>query len=87
VRELRHTIEKAVIMSSSGTLSAEDFIFRPTPKLLKEGTMTLDEMERQMIEAALDKHDGNLTAAAEQLGVTRQTLYNKMKRYEGKGED
>ncbi len=81
IRELKHTIEKAVILSSSGTLNADDFLFRPSAKIIKDGSLTIDEMERQMIEAALDKHDGNLTAAAEQLGVTRQTLYNKMKRY------
>jgi transcriptional regulator of acetoin/glycerol metabolism len=37
-------------------------------------------MEEKMIRLALDKNNGNLTAAAEQLGVTRQTLYNKLKR-------
>lgn len=42
---------------------------------------TLDEMERTMIQQAIGQCDGNLSQAAAKLGVTRQTLYNKMKRY------
>ena len=42
---------------------------------------TLGEVERKTIEAAITQNDGNLTAAAEQLGVSRQTLYNKLKRF------
>ena len=41
----------------------------------------LEEVERQAILAAITQNEGNLTAAAEQLGVSRQTLYNKMKRF------
>ena len=41
---------------------------------------TLEEMEKQMIRQALDKNNGNFTAAAEQLGITRQTLYNRFKK-------
>jgi transcriptional regulator with PAS, ATPase and Fis domain len=43
--------------------------------------MTIEEMEKQMIEAALDKFNGNHSAVSIQLGITRQTLYNKIKRY------
>ena len=42
---------------------------------------TLEEMEYQMIKAAIDKFSGNLSLAANQLGISRQTLYNKMKRF------
>jgi transcriptional regulator with PAS, ATPase and Fis domain len=40
---------------------------------------TLEEMEKMMIQQAIERHNGNVTAAAEQLGVTRQTLYNRLK--------
>ena len=49
------------------------------------GPKTLDEMEFQMITKALEDFDGNYSAAAEQLGVSRQTLYNKMKRLKADG--
>ena len=42
--------------------------------------MTLEEMERRMINQTIEKNNGNLTAAAEQLGISRQTLYNKTKK-------
>ena len=42
---------------------------------------TLEDMELVMIRKAIDKHEGNLSAVAAQLGITRQTLYNKMKKY------
>ena len=42
---------------------------------------TLEDMELVMIRKAIDKHEGNLSAVASQLGITRQTLYNKMKKY------
>jgi DNA-binding NtrC family response regulator len=82
VRELQHTIEKAVILTDSGTLKPEDFVFRSMAKPAETATLTIEEMEKQMIEAALDKYNGNHTAVANQLGVTRQTLYNKLKRYD-----
>lgn len=82
IRELQHTIEKAVIMADSSILSPEDFVFRNTSNNSSSDAETLEEMERLMIERAIEKHKGNLSAVATQLGITRQTLYNKMKRYE-----
>lgn len=82
IRELQHTIEKAVIMADSSILSPEDFVFRNTSNNNSSDAETLEEMERLMIERAIEKHKGNLSAVATQLGITRQTLYNKMKRYE-----
>ena len=43
--------------------------------------MTLDEMESEMIREALRRNDGNMSAVAQQLGITRQTLYNKLRKY------
>ncbi|MTI33116.1 sigma-54-dependent transcriptional regulator [Xanthovirga aplysinae] len=82
VRELKHTIEKAVILSDQEVLKAEDFIFKPIGgKKAHQRQATLADMERQMIEEAMDKYNGNLSLVAEKLGISRQTLYNKMKRY------
>jgi len=82
VRELQHTIEKAVILCESDVLSPDDFIFSLHAKIIHDEPESLEEMERRMIESALDKCSGNLSAAAQQLGVTRQTLYNKIKKYD-----
>ncbi len=82
VRELQHIIEKAVILSDAGTLKPEDFVLKASAKALDTSILTIEDMEKQMIGAALDTHNGNLTAVANQLGVTRQTLYNKIKRYD-----
>lgn len=81
VRELQHTIEKAVILSDSDTLKPDDFIFKSVSKP-REKAVSIEEMEKQMIEAALEKHRGKHSAVAEELKISRQTLYNKIKRYD-----
>lgn len=82
IRELEHTIEKAVIIGDGNTLEENDFDFpRKNDAPLKEVT-TLEEMEYNMIKHAMDKFNGNLSVVANQLGISRQTLYNKIKRYE-----
>jgi len=81
IRELQHTIEKAVILSESSVLKPDDLYLKsPSSGLSGNSFSTLDEMERQMIRQAIEKNNGNFTAAAEQLGITRQTLYNRLKR-------
>ena len=80
VRELQHAVEKAVILSEGTTLTRHNFLF-PENKLPGTGAQTLEEMERQMIAASIRQHEGNLTAVAAQLGISRQTLYNKLKKY------
>lgn len=81
IRELQHTVEKAVILSENNVLKPDDFFMRPnlTGKNVWSET-TLEEMEKRMISLAIERNGGNLSAAADQLGVTRQTLYNKIKR-------
>lgn len=83
IRELQHTIEKAVILSEATTLRSEDFLTRPVSSWKKCYTvLNLEEMERRLINMAIEKNNGNLKAAAIQLGISRQTLYNKMKKRE-----
>ena len=83
IRELEHTIEKAVIIAERSVLDGNDFDFprRKKKPVTKEAT-TLEEMEYNMIKNAMDKYSGNLSLVASQLGISRQTLYNKIKRYE-----
>jgi len=82
VRELQHTIEKAVILADSDLLRPEDFMFRNGVVDSKDKAETLEQAEKRMIQAALNKYGNNLTFVAKHLGITRQTLYNKLKRYD-----
>jgi DNA-binding NtrC family response regulator len=81
IRELQHTIEKAVILSESSVIKPEDLFFRQHGSISGNRPFnTLDEMEKLMMQEALEKNNGNFTATAEQLGITRQTLYNRLKK-------
>ena len=83
IRELEHTIEKAVIIAERSVLDGNDFDFpRAKQKPVTKEATTLEEMEYNMIKNAMDKYSGNLSLVASQLGISRQTLYNKIKRYE-----
>lgn len=82
VRELQHAIEKAVILSDGAQLQASDFFLRTTDdNSLSTEPMTIEEMEKVLIEKALEKYDKNISAIATELGITRPTLYSKMKKY------
>ena len=83
IRELQHTVEKAVILCDGRTIAPATLLLRPAPAETspKTGFSTLEEMERAMIAEAVTRCGGNLTEVARQLGITRQTLYNKNKRY------
>ncbi len=81
VRELQHTIERAIILCEGNVLKPSDFVLNTnTVDSTFSEPDTLDEMERRMIQSALNANDGNYSAAANQLGITRQTLYNKLKK-------
>jgi len=81
VRELQHAIEKAVIMCEGKQLQVHDFLFYTVDHEPETDDLSLYEMEYRLIQNALAKQNGNLTAVASQLKITRQTLYNKMKKY------
>jgi len=83
IREVKHTIEKAVILSDSNVLKPED-IMSPQfngSSLLSPEPLELKEIEKQAINDALEKNLGNVSEAAKQLGLSRQTIYNKMLKY------
>ena len=86
IRELQHTLEKAVIMSDGGALTAAGLFLPSRVEAVASvpsstSAKTLEEMECDMIRAALQRHGGNMSAVAEQLGITRQTLYNRLKKF------
>ncbi|MBO5044014.1 MAG: sigma-54-dependent Fis family transcriptional regulator [Alistipes sp.] len=80
IRELQNTMEKAVIMCDGDTINADHLELHTAQRPATEA-QTLEEIERQTIAAAITQCGGNLSQAATQLGITRQTLYNKIKRY------
>lgn len=81
IRELDHAIEKAVILSDSEILSDIDFSFRESPSTKQFDTLDLENNEKILIKMALEKHKNNYTETANELGITRRTLYNKIKKY------
>lgn len=82
IRELEHAVEKAVILSDGPQIHGEDIegsdIHSDEPL---ETAQTLDQMEQQLIEKTIQECEGNLSVVASRLGISRQTLYNKIKRY------
>ena len=82
IRELQHAIEKAVILCEGNVIRPKDILVKQSWKPQTASVVpNLEEVERQAIETAILQNNGNLTAAAEQLGISRQTLYNKLKRF------
>lgn len=94
IRELQHTIERAVILSQTGlspTGVAQGGLLEPgggqpgskTPSSLTpvQETLQLEDMERQLIQKALQQHNGNITDVARTLGLSRQALYRRMEKY------
>ena len=82
IRELQHSIEKAVILSDSPVLKPSDFSFSSIQRSNINTELTIEEMEKKMIIESLRKYNNNMSEVASRLGITRQTLYNKMKKYE-----
>lgn len=81
VRELQHAIEKAVILSEGNIIKPDDFYFNQNMGNNSIEATTIEEMEKKMILNAMKKNDQNISLAANHLGITRQTLYNKLKKY------
>lgn len=83
VRELQHYIEKAVILSDSGKLLLEDpqLEHNGQPEGKPYASLNLEENESNIIRQAIREHNGNLSAAALELGISRKTLYNKIEKY------
>lgn len=82
IRELQHSIERAVIMTDSETLQESDFLLsRTLAASTSNHTLNLDEVEKSAIVKALQMHNGNISKAADELGLTRASLYRRMEKY------
>lgn len=82
IRELQHSIERAVIMTDSNSLQESDFLFsRPVSSSVSPETLNLDEVEKAAIVKALSLYSGNISKAADELGLTRASLYRRMEKY------
>jgi DNA-binding NtrC family response regulator len=82
VRELQHAIEKAVIMSDSSVLKPSDFVFHTSAGRTAYTEVTLEEIEKRAIFETMQRYGSNLSLVADKLGITRQTLYNKIRKYD-----
>ncbi|MBN1416693.1 MAG: sigma-54-dependent Fis family transcriptional regulator [Bacteroidales bacterium] len=81
VRELRHAVEKAVILAESDELMPEDFHFTLSSDSIPLKNLSLKEAEKTLIINAMKNHRGNISEAARELGIGRQTLYRKIGKY------
>jgi DNA-binding NtrC family response regulator len=86
VRELQYSIERAVIMAEEDVLHSGDIIFSPleSPGVMNEeaGDLKLSSMEKNTILKVIEKHSGNISKAAKELGITRTALYRRLSKYE-----
>jgi DNA-binding NtrC family response regulator len=90
VRALRHAAERAVILAGDGAFAVEDFSLSraaprpasvPAPALVQRPDLNLERAEKQMVEEALKKHAYNISLAAQELGLTRASLYRRMDKH------
>ncbi len=85
IRELQHSIERAVIMTDNDVLETDDLFLQEsggnTDSEKLPDNMNLDEVEKAVIRKALDMHDGNISKAAEDLGLTRASLYRRLEKH------
>lgn len=85
IRELQHAVERAVILSESNILQPSDFFLSPADEERSTeiigGNMNLEETEKMLIRKVIDKHGGNISKAAKELGLTRASLYRRIEKY------
>jgi len=87
IRELQHAIERAIIMTDNQSLKTEDFFFlttkgNSTDALEVDDSFNLEDVERQTIQKAIKIHGGNISKAADELGLTRASLYRRLSKYD-----
>lgn len=85
IRELQHAVERAVIMSDSNVLEPSDFFLSQIDEAKETSitpvSMNLEETEKMLIRKVIDKHGGNISKAAKELGLTRASLYRRLEKY------
>ena len=81
VRELSHVVERAVLMARDRSVGPADLRLEAAPPSGERKPMTLEAIELEAIRASLARHDGNVIAAADELGVSRSALYRRMEKF------
>ena len=85
IRELQHAVERAVIMSESNILQPQDFFLSTMDDKENSDTLSastnLEHTEKMLIRKVIDKHGGNISKAAKELGLTRASLYRRIEKY------
>ncbi|MEM1406477.1 MAG: sigma-54 dependent transcriptional regulator [Bacteroidota bacterium] len=86
IRELQHAIERAIIMSDNHKLESDDFFFLAQSKSVSSAenysdNLNLDAVEKSLIQKAINIHDGNISKAANELGLTRASLYRRLEKH------
>jgi len=83
IRELKHSTERAVIMSDKDSLIQDDFFFSSQKDQIEKGpdNLTLDHLEQEIITKTLKKHNNNISKSANELGLSRSALYRRMDKY------
>lgn len=86
VRELQYIIERAIIMSDGDVLEPKDLIYSPIESAPPESNdaddLNLSSIEKNTILRVIEKHNGNITKAAKELGLTRTALYRRLSKYD-----
>jgi len=89
IRQLKNLVERSILVSRKDELDIDDFrsqletspVRKDTFQMPGVGTLTLEEMEMEMIRRAMDHHKNNISRAASSLGITRNALYRRMDKY------
>jgi DNA-binding NtrC family response regulator len=85
IREIQHAVERAVIMSESNILQPQDFFLSQMDEadnsVILTHTTNLEDTEKMLIRKVIDKHGGNISKAAKELGLTRASLYRRIEKY------
>ena len=82
VRELKHAVERAVLLASGDEVQGHDLgLVPPADDAARMDELTLEEVEKLLIEKALQRYEGNVSQAAEALGLSRSALYRRLQRH------
>lgn len=84
VRELQHVIERAIIMADGKEITEQDLQLSPQRfggSAVMPPTLDLEEMEKMMVQKAIENHKGNISRAAAELGLTRAALYRRIEKF------
>ena len=81
IRELEHSIEKAIILCENNTITTNDFSLEEKIHFSPPDELNLELNEISLIRQALEKNNGNISESAKELGISRKTMYNKLNKY------